>query len=809
MATESPSLTAAVTPSGKDDPPPLALDKKQSDAGKAAPAAGTANGSKKPPPPLTWASTRAGYKSPGPLDFLVRNGDLRHTHSSKAMEQKLYKVFDNPLEDTKPLFQKKPKGFAMVDRIGYEFHMMPCVLELPALKRPSGLSASADQSNSHPIVPLLRKNVSTNDVSLVMMVCGPLRGWQEKYVLDKPSLYPYQTCAYNLDGQAAAALLMSIKTCRPESMRQLQQRVTGMLWTSAFLFPKEMFSEQTLTYNNLRGMLDTAPNLMAKQPLKVTLLFVQPPPHTIRRELGTLAGCKTEEAQTQWEAQPDVLEINQDWFSNGVSVKGLPQSCLRSTMRHLCVQFLQDYVDTVGGPQPDISSTVIENIVEAILVASESTPQKPAPKSNGPVREKGVPPPAPKPAAKPVAKPVAKSAAPPKPPAETPESQSDSKKRSRYDQRDGSSSDEEDDHLMKKRKNDNADEDDNADEADEAEMNDSDEDSDSGSEDDSEEDEEEDDDDDEKDKDDRVPRGEDDSEEEDGEDQGRKNAAKKKAAAVASVVPGAKRKSSYKGPSSASPAKAPRTMTCVETSEIVGLSLKQAPPKSAPASIMPSVRPGITVGTPSIKGRAPQQQKPAAGKAAPSTQGFVARSARSLAPPARASQQGESARRHPAEAIRVGIANLAKSVFQQARALERDGHLPTSALVEGQYMQKYQAAKNSFNMWVSPPKERDGQSFGQVKATNELITALIDVWGVTVQACAKLGANDSMSRSSDTIAALKLGVDASRVLQHLLPKFEAHERSFQELVAETQRSAMSIGKNGDGLGAQNPQNGAH
>ena len=75
MEGESPSLTAASTPAAKDGPPPLSLDKKKTDAPKAAPA----SGAKKPqPPPLTWGSVRAGY-APA-TDVLVRNGD---THRLK------------------------------------------------------------------------------------------------------------------------------------------------------------------------------------------------------------------------------------------------------------------------------------------------------------------------------------------------------------------------------------------------------------------------------------------------------------------------------------------------------------------------------------------------------------------------------------------------------------------------------------------------------------------------------------------------------------------------------------------------------
>ena len=144
--------------------------------------------------------------------------------------------------------------------------MMPFVLELPALKRSGAQTPGSDAAVPHPIVPLLRKNRKTNEVSHCSWR-GPLKGWAEK--VKATTLYPYQTRAFDLDAQTASALLVAVKTCKPQSMRQLHQRVTGLLWTTSFLFPEEyMFSEQTLTFNNLHGMLESAPNMAAKQPLK-------------------------------------------------------------------------------------------------------------------------------------------------------------------------------------------------------------------------------------------------------------------------------------------------------------------------------------------------------------------------------------------------------------------------------------------------------------------------------------------------------------------------------------------------------------
>ena len=138
-------------------------------------------------------------------------------------------------------------------------------------------------------------------------------------------------------------------------------------------------------------------------------------------------------------------------------------------------------------------------------------------------------------------------------------------------------------------------------------MNNDDSDSDSGSDDDSE-DEDEDEDDDNLDKDDKVPQGEDDSDEE-VEDEGRKAIANKKAAAVASVwwaptvmrVPSQAPAIEVSSRQPRSRARRRRTGTVRRDVELVGMPTP--PPKSAPPAVMPAVRPGITVGTPTIKHR--------------------------------------------------------------------------------------------------------------------------------------------------------------------------------------------------------------
>ena len=326
-------------PPKKDDPkPPAAKEASKKEAPK--PAAKPAAKEPAKPikgapanPPSAWSAKCKGMKEP--TQYMVRTQEQRREFSRKATAD-LYALLLDPLHIS---FIKQFNGrkYVASERVKHTFHLMPFVLYVPAHKALPG-------SIMHPVVPLLRVNNQTKELTIVWVVNGPITGWAPRS--DNKTHYPHETRAFDLDAEHSKALIGMSMVAYPKIPWEMHQKTMAMLWTFSLLLPTtaqgKMFSKKVLNQNDFRGMLKNMPN----EKLTSTMLFVQPPPRIMRMELLTLAN--NAQAAEVWmkKEHGSFLNINAEWFN--VPVASLPGDALsRSDLYKLMQSYVENSSDTV------------------------------------------------------------------------------------------------------------------------------------------------------------------------------------------------------------------------------------------------------------------------------------------------------------------------------------------------------------------------------------------------------------------------------------------------------------------------------
>ena len=243
------------------------------------------------------------------------------------MENTLRQLCAKPLAE---VFSKPPLSagpFGRTNREGYDFQLLPFVMEYYA----------ADDL-MQPVVPLLRTHQQTDAKSIVYVMSGPMEGWKPKYE-KQMSLYPYETrCVHLTDLKMAASFALALKTCRPERVIDLHQKVMGIVWLLHFVLPNSMLKDQVLNYNSVIALVRKCTALPS------TILFLQPPPLYMRKQLESLCEGGFDFDQ-RWQEKEDGTFHGLDPSWRNVDASRLP---LRAMERSRFYSFLRDYRDEIA-----------------------------------------------------------------------------------------------------------------------------------------------------------------------------------------------------------------------------------------------------------------------------------------------------------------------------------------------------------------------------------------------------------------------------------------------------------------------------